>query len=115
LICHKTAIAAPPTFNQASDRKMSMSKVLVIFYSYTGTARRWTHLLCAQQQWASAEILDQSPRGGVHGTWRCVLDSLLRRRPEFRDQGPRGGFDAVVRVAPVWAPARATLWSAQAV
>lgn len=80
-----------------------MSKVLVVFYSYTGTARRLAQLLCAQQRWAMAEVLDRRPRAGAKGTWRCILDSLLRRTPEFRYQGPASdGFDVVVLIAPIW-------------
>ena len=80
-----------------------MTKVLVIFYSYTGTARRLAQLLCAQQGWAMAEVLERRPRTGARGTWRCVLDSVFRRRPAFRYQGPiPDGFDVVVLIAPIW-------------
>ena len=80
-----------------------MSKVLVIFYSYTGTARRLAQLLCAQQGWAMAEVLERRPRTGARGTWRCVLDSVFRRRPAFRYQGPiPDGFDVVMLIAPIW-------------
>jgi len=55
-----------------------MSKVLVAFYSYTGTARRLAQRLCAPQGWAMAEVLERRPRSGAHGTRRCVLDSVFR-------------------------------------
>ena len=80
-----------------------MSKVLVIFYSYTGTARRLATLLCAQQGWPGAEVIERRAHGGARGTWRCVLDSLLRRCPDFAYRGPAPeGFDAVVLIAPIW-------------
>ena len=45
------------------------------------------------------EIADARPRG----TWRCVLDSLLRRRPEIHYRGPDpGDFRTVVLVSPIW-------------
>lgn len=81
-----------------------MSKILVIVYSYTGTCRQLTELLCDQQGWPMAEITDAMPRRGVRGVWRCLLDSWLRRQPPIRYRGlPPTGFDAVVLVAPVWA------------
>lgn len=81
-----------------------MSKILVIVYSYTGTCRQLTELLCDQQGWPMAEITDALPRRGVRGIWRCLLDSWLRRQPPIHYRGlPPTGFDAVVLVAPVWA------------
>ena len=81
-----------------------MSKILVVVYSYTGTARRLAKLLCKQEGWQMAEIAEERPRHGASGMWRCVLDSLLRRRPVIRYEGPLPrNFDAVVLVSPIWA------------
>jgi len=81
-----------------------MSKVLVVIYSYSGTCRRLAQLLCSQQGWSMAEISELSPRSGVLGTWRCLLDSWLRRCPAISYDGPPpSDFDAVVLVAPIWA------------
>src|SRR5665647_2974058 len=42
-------------------------------------------------------------RAGPTGTLRCVADSLLRRRPLIRYDGPGPGkFEAVVLVSPIW-------------
>lgn len=80
-----------------------MSKVLVVTYSFTGTGRRLTQLLCGMQGWESAEITEVHARSGGLGNWRCLLDSWLRRRPPIRYEGPAPeGFDAVVLVAPIW-------------
>lgn len=80
-----------------------MSNALVIFYSYTGTSRRVAELLCSQQNWRMAEVLETRPRRGATGTLRCVLDSALRRRPRVRYEGPPPeDFDAVVLVSPIW-------------
>lgn len=76
-----------------------MARVLVICYSYTGTARRAAQLLCSHHGWPLGEVHDAAPRG----TLRCVLDSLLRRRPAIRYEGPEPrAFDTVVLVAPIW-------------
>lgn len=74
---------------------------LVVHYSFTGTCRRVGEALRTRFDWPSGEILDARPG---RGTWRCVLDSLLRRRPPIRYAGPAPeGFDMVVLVAPIWA------------
>ena len=76
-----------------------MNRVLVVCYSYTGTARRAAQLLCSHYGWPLGEVRDAAPRG----TLRCVLDSLLRRRPAIRYEGPDPrDFDTVVLVAPIW-------------
>ncbi len=77
-----------------------MSKVLVVFYSRTGTSRQLATTLAALKAWAAGEIVDA--RAG-RGDWRCVLDSLLTRRPRIRYQGPPPEqFETVVLVAPIW-------------
>jgi hypothetical protein len=81
-----------------------MSKVLVIAYSYTGTSRQLSRVMCAQQNWPLGEVTDAIARSGAWGTWRCLLDSWLRRRPPIHYTGPDPRrFDAVVLVAPIWA------------
>ena len=81
-----------------------MSKVLVVVYSYTSTSRRVARLLSQQQGWQLVEITEVRPRSGVLGALRCLLDSLLRRCPEIRYDGPLPRqFDAVVLVSPIWA------------
>ena len=82
-----------------------MSKILVVSCSWTGTCTQVAKLLCAQQTgWQSAEIRLEHPRSGRVGYWRCVLDSVLRRKPAIRYEGPfPKDFDAVVFVSPIWA------------
>ncbi|MBU1361679.1 MAG: flavodoxin [Gammaproteobacteria bacterium] len=82
-----------------------MSKVLVVVYSYTGTALAVAQLLCSQQpDWRLAHVTEERPRSGTLGYWRCVMDSLLARRPAIRYNGPPpSDFDAVVLVSPIWA------------
>lgn len=80
-----------------------MSKTLLIVYSYTGTGRRLAALVAAQQGWPAGVVLELRPRAGAWGTMRCVLDSLLRRRPPVRYLGPPiKEFDSVILVAPIW-------------
>jgi hypothetical protein len=78
-----------------------MSEVLVVVYSYTGTSRRLAQLLAGLEQWQVGEIRDAKPRSG---NWRCIWDSLLRRRPPIVYDGPDPAtFDAVVLISPIWA------------
>jgi len=81
-----------------------MSKVLAVVYSYTGTLLRLAHLLVAQQRWTLAEVIEVHPRSSILGTWRCLLDSFLRRCPDIHYDGPNLiEFDAVVLISPIWA------------
>ncbi|SCK28113.1 Flavodoxin [Variovorax sp. HW608] len=81
-----------------------MDKTLVVFYSYSGVCRRAAQLLASHHGWPLGEIRDSHPRAGFMGGLRCVLDSLLRRRPAIRYEGPEpSDFDAVVIVSPIWA------------
>lgn len=77
-----------------------MDSILVVSYSYTGVSRRAAQLLAAHHGWPLGEIHDTQPRT----SWRCVLDSLLRRHPAIRYEGPDpGDFRTVVLVSPIWA------------
>ncbi|MDM0116353.1 flavodoxin [Variovorax sp. J22R133] len=81
-----------------------MSKVLVVVYSHTGTSRQLAALLCRQQGWTLAEIVEERPRRGIVGYGQCLIDSVLRRRPAIRYSGPPPHeYDAVVLVSPIWA------------
>ena len=80
-----------------------MDKTLVIFYSYTGTSKRLAQLLGAQLGWQLGEVVEVRSRGGAAGILRCMADSLLRRRPRIRYEGPDAkNFESVVLVSPVW-------------
>ena len=80
-----------------------MDTILVVCYSYTGLTRRLAQLLCSHHGWPLGEILDENPRGGAGGTWRCIVDSMLRRHPEVRYFGPDpGDFHTVVLMSPIW-------------
>lgn len=93
-----------------------MDAALVVCYSNTGNARRVAQVICSQRGWPLGEITEDGPRKGAGGMLRCVLDSLLRRRPAIRYSGPEpGGFRVVLLVAPVWVgqmagPMRSFIW-----
>jgi len=80
-----------------------MDSILVVCYSHTGTTRRLAQLLCSHHGWPLGEVLDEHPRAGAGGTWRCFLDSMLRRHPEVRYLGPDPeDFHTVVLMSPIW-------------
>lgn len=80
-----------------------MDSILVVHYSYTGVSRRAAQLLASHHGWPLGQVEDLHRRAGASGTWRCVLDSLLSRRPRIRYAGPRPeDFRTVVLVAPIW-------------
>jgi len=81
-----------------------MSRILVVTYSFTGTSLRLARRLCALHGWDLAEIQETRPRIGMLGTWRCVLDSLLHRKPSISYSGPGPEkYDVVVLISPIWA------------
>ena len=78
-------------------------KTLIVCYSNTGTSRRVADLLSGKFQWPHGEVSEARSRAGTAGTLRCVADSLFRRHPAIRYEGPDPrGFDTVVLIAPIW-------------
>ena len=77
-----------------------MDSILVVCYSFTGNSRRLAGLLASHHGWPLGEIRDAAPRSNLG----CLLDSLLRRKPAIRYDGPDpADFRTVVLVSPIWA------------
>ncbi len=77
-----------------------MQAILVIDYSHTGMSHVLSHALAERQGWAAGGISEAKPG---RNDMRCALDTLLRRTPAIRYDGPPPSqFDAVVLVAPIW-------------
>ncbi|AJG19321.1 flavodoxin family protein [Cupriavidus basilensis] len=80
-----------------------MEKILIVYYSRTGTARQAAEELAAQSGWPLAEVGDQASRSGLLGDARCVLDILLQRHVGYRYAGPAlDDCQRLVIVAPIW-------------
>jgi hypothetical protein len=80
-----------------------MDSILVVCYSHTGTSRRLAQLLCSHHGWPLGEVVEERARTGALGTLRCIVDSLLRRHPAIRYEGPDPkDFRTVVLVSPIW-------------
>ena len=80
-----------------------MSDNLIVYYSRSGTARQVAEVIAIHTGWVLAEVRDRTPRAGLSGDVRCVLDMVFHRMPAYEYVGPK--LDAcrnVVVVAPVW-------------
>lgn len=77
-----------------------MSRILVVFHSRTGTARKIALGLANAHDWAIGEIRPHRPAQPFAS---CLAQALLRLRPAIDYQGPDpAAFDLVVLVSPVW-------------
>ncbi|WP_116793514.1 flavodoxin family protein [Achromobacter dolens] len=96
-----------------------MTRIGIVFYSRSGTARAVAERLAAMTQWPVHEIRDPQPRLGLRADLRCIVDVLFKRSPAYRYDGPAlDAYDHVVLIAPVWlrslaAPMRAFLRNAR--
>lgn len=77
-----------------------MSRILLVFHSRTGTARKVAITLASEHDWALGEV-ETRHRGA--GFLRCAVQALLHLRPGIGYDGPDpAAFDLVVLVSPVW-------------
>jgi flavodoxin len=77
-----------------------MSRVLLVFHSRTGTARKVAIALESENDWALGEVETRRPGAGF---LRCGAQALLHLHPAIDYDGPDpAAFDLVVLVSPVW-------------
>lgn len=77
-----------------------MSRILLVFHSRTGTARKVALDLAGKHDWALGEIEARRPAAGF---LRCMAQALLHLRPPIAYDGPDpAAFDIVVLLSPVW-------------
>ncbi len=80
-----------------------MTKVLIVLYSRTGTARQVALQLQLISGWPIGEVRDVRPRVGLIGDLRCVRDALFASSGPYTYDGPPiEGFDRLVVLAPIW-------------
>ena len=78
-------------------------KILVIFYSRTGTIRRIATALAARLGGSVEEILEGRGRDGFLGYWRSVLEARRKSCPAILPaKNDPATFDLVVVGTPVW-------------
>ena len=78
-------------------------RTLIVCYSNTGISRRVADLLSSKFKWPCGQVSEARSRTGAAGMLRCVMDSLFKRHPAIRYEGPDPrGFETVVLIAPIW-------------
>jgi flavodoxin len=83
---------------------MSDPRVLVVFFSRTGTTRMLASTLARMLSADIEEICDLTERRGASGYLRCLLDSWRKRPAEIVPAGlDTAQYDLVVVGTPVWA------------
>jgi hypothetical protein len=83
---------------------MSAPKILVVFYSRSGTTRRIAMALSATLGGSVEEILEGRGRDGFLGYWRSIIEARRRHLPNIqRAKNDPSSFDLVVIGTPVWA------------
>lgn len=83
---------------------MPAPKILVVFYSRTGTTRRVATALSAALGSSIEEIAEARGRGGFLGYWRSIIEARRRQLPGIMPAGnDPSSFHLVVIGTPVWA------------
>lgn len=80
-----------------------MPKVLIVYYSRTGTTRKVAAELAAISGWDLERVIDTRPREGLLGYLRAGLDALLERHTRLApSRADPASYDFVVVGTPVW-------------
>ncbi len=83
---------------------MSEEKVLVVYYSRTGTTRKVAEAIAELLGCELEEIIDTVDRSGAWGYLASGRDALKKRAAEIKaPQRDPGDYDLVVLGTPVWA------------
>lgn len=83
---------------------MAMSRVLVVYYSRSGTTRRVAEAISRALSCDIEAIVDATSRTGAFGYFRSLVEAFQRRPSQI--EMPRkdpGSYDLVVIGTPVWA------------
>jgi flavodoxin len=81
-----------------------MAKILVVYYSRTGHARRIAQELAARCGADLEGIHDPTKRAGVFGFLRCAIEAIREKlAPIAPATTDVGSYDLVVLGTPVWA------------
>lgn len=87
----------------------STARILVVYYSRSGTTREVAVQLCARLGADLEEITDPTPREGVLGFLRSACEAQRRRMPPIgRTRNDPADYDLVVVGTPVWASSLAS-------
>lgn len=96
---------------------MTRSKILVVFYSRTGTTRKVASVVAKMLGADVEEIVDRSARSGPFGYVRSLVEAVNARSADIAPSThDASAYDLVVIGSPVWAgnissPVRAYLYA----
>ncbi|THD46926.1 MAG: flavodoxin [Bradyrhizobium sp.] len=83
---------------------MSAPKILVVFFSRSGTTRRIATALSATLGGSIEEIVEGRGRDGFLGYWRSIIEARRGHLPSILPaKNDPSSFDLVVIGTPVWA------------
>jgi flavodoxin len=82
---------------------MERSRILVVYYSRTGTTRAVAEAIRAELRCEIERICDRTERSGVTGYLRSFFDALFERpAPILRMRSQLSEYDLVIVGGPVW-------------
>jgi menaquinone-dependent protoporphyrinogen IX oxidase len=83
---------------------MSAPKILVVYYSRSGTTRRIAMAISAALGSNVEEIFENRSRDGFLGYWRSIIEARRKHLPNILPaKNDPSSFDLVVIGTPVWA------------
>jgi flavodoxin len=83
---------------------MAAKKILIVFYSRSGTTRRVAETIAAELRCDVEEISDRKSRAGFFGIMRSVIEAARQRpAPIAPTRLNPSSYDLVVVGTPVWA------------
>lgn len=83
---------------------MPSSKILIVFYSRSGTTRRIAKALSTALECSVEEIVEDRPRNGLLGYCRSVVEARRKHTPDILPtKNDPSSFGLVVIGTPVWA------------
>src|ERR1035441_4643109 len=87
---------------------MANSRILIVYYSRTGTTRQLAQALAAALQCDTEEIVETKSRSGILGYLRSVIEARRQRPSDTMVTAIKDPslYDLVILGTPVWA------WSA---
>jgi len=82
---------------------MEPTRALVVCYSRTDTTWHVAHAIRKELGCDIERLVDTTPRGGIRGYLRSLLDALLRRPTTLRPlSSDPGDYDVVIVGTPIW-------------
>ncbi|MGD0636237.1 MAG: hypothetical protein ABSA13_18835 [Beijerinckiaceae bacterium] len=83
---------------------MQKPRILVVYYSRSGTTRRIAEALSAALDSRIEEVLETHDRAGILGYWRSLVEARIKRTAGILPaKNDPSAFDLVVIGTPVWA------------